>query len=387
MNNDEVDVNGNQPDAGGGAAASISNSSLKFRDYSTQPRPNKIINDFITTPSHHHNPHHHKPPANGDSAQNQDHNVQHHPVSQPNHHRPQHAKTLMRWAVRKPDHDSQSPKGVQTLSGTLPPRPVPLANDSNHHPVYNHERLEHAKGIPKSPVISRFREVDTSPGSVESQLVNTESVPLSHHSTQPSPIIAEAAAEANAERVSSHEVVNDGFFKAKSHEQQPVKAKAHKKSRHGLGRVIKVFVTVVIIVGLLATAGWVAYTKVPGVGVRIASIRSGINVTAPSFTPAGFVYKSPVKYYKNLATITYSSKAANQTYYVAEQTTNWDNQAVLNNVVLINNYAYQTIKKSGLTIYVYGPSNASWVNGALLNTIYGNAKLSAQQLARIATSI
>ena len=49
-----------------------------------------------------------------------------------------------------------------------------------------------------------------------------------------------------------------------------------------------------------------------------------------------------------------------------------------------DNYTTESI--NGLTIYTYGP-NAAWVNDGILYTVSGDARLSTDQIERIAISM
>jgi len=334
-------------------------------------RPANIINDFITPASPRPHP---ATPSSPPAAEEELLSKRHTAGYQ--HHDPEHSQTLMRNAVNRPTHQPLSFRRVRTAAGTLPPRPtmdMPVDDVQIHHlnmAVIGDE-------IPKSAMVNRY--------GAEDDFVPQATAKAEQPKLEPAAAAAPAAMP--ADMVSPHQVVNDGYRKAKSHEQtyQP-KAKRAKRSRRRF--VISLLTTAIVAVILagLASGGWFVYQKSAVIDARFASWRAGFTIEVPAYSPSGFIFKAPISYGKNEASLSYQAIASDQSYKVKEQVSRWDSQTLLTNIITNDNLSYQTFQAAGLYIYIYGNSKATWVSGNVWYTISGNENLSAKSLAEIAAS-
>jgi len=122
--------------------------------------------------------------------------------------------------------------------------------------------------------------------------------------------------------------------------------------------------------------------------MHVASARAGVHASLPSYQPAGFSFTGPIKYKPGQITISFKSNSDNQrNFSITQSASSWDSQTLLENYVTPTGQPYQTDEVSGKTIYIYGTSNATWVDGGIWYNVQGNSSLNSAQLLRLADSI
>ncbi len=152
-------------------------------------------------------------------------------------------------------------------------------------------------------------------------------------------------------------------------------------------KFINVFsVTIAIIIVFLTSC--VIYINIPSISVRVASAQAGINATFPLYHPESYSIDGPVLYADGEVTISFRSNAGNNKFVIKQSKSTWDSSALRIQVDKDSNNETSESKEGGLTIYTYGNNtNAVWVNGGILYTITGDARLSGEQIRHIATSL
>jgi len=279
-------------------------------------------------------------------------------------HQPQHTKTLMRKAVRKPGSAAVKAK-VQV--------PVRVTNDSKLLPAKHHEvaieRVVRAQQVPKSAAVSRF------------------SFDKPAHFTKRVEPLAVQAHPASSERRTTHDdeqphsAFDDVIAHATSHEQSA----PHRARRwHFKSRAINIAAASA---ALLVIVVFFAAQNAPNLDLRLASSHAGFHATMPGFKPAGFAFSEPVKASAGLVSISFHSNSDSRNFKVIEQASNWDSQTLQDNFVASTHQPYDVIQTGGHTVYIYGNSNATWVNAGVWYRITGNASLTSDQLTSIASSM
>jgi len=143
-----------------------------------------------------------------------------------------------------------------------------------------------------------------------------------------------------------------------------------------------------ISLALLIIGGYITYLNMPSISVKVASIQSGINATYPGYKPDGYSIDGPVSYSGSEVTINFHANTGDSKFTIKQSKSSWDSSAVKIQVNKESNNEASEAKEGGLTIYTYNNnSNAAWVNGGILYTITGDAKLSGEQIRHIATSL
>lgn len=176
-----------------------------------------------------------------------------------------------------------------------------------------------------------------------------------------------------------------------------IRADAHKKAltgrlsaNKGLWQRIKrlptwLVVSLTVLIILLA-GGFLAWRNIPFFSMKVASMRSQIKGSIPSYVPAGFKFAGPIKYQNGSLTMTYHADGS-QSFQITQKASNWDSASLEANAVP-HNSQMQTSQIKGTTVYIYGDdNNATWVNNGICYTIRDKAQLNSDQLLKIADGL
>jgi len=137
----------------------------------------------------------------------------------------------------------------------------------------------------------------------------------------------------------------------------------------------------------LLLVGYITYLNIPRMALRLAASRAGFSAEMPSYSPSGFNFSGPVAYAPGEITVKFASNTDQRYYDIHQQQTSWDSQSLLDNFVLAETELYSTYQERGLTVYIFGGTTATWVNGGIWFTIAGESNLTAEQLLKIASSL
>lgn len=138
---------------------------------------------------------------------------------------------------------------------------------------------------------------------------------------------------------------------------------------------------------LVLMGGYLTYISMPNISTRVAASQAGVNAHYPSYHPTGYSLSGPVAYQQGEVAMKFTANAGPQSYTLKQTNSNWDSAAVLDNYVEpLTRGDYVTSQVNGLTVYTF-ENQAAWVNGGVLYTITGDARLSSDQIQRIATSL
>lgn len=137
---------------------------------------------------------------------------------------------------------------------------------------------------------------------------------------------------------------------------------------------------------LLIFGGIYAYTSIPSLSVKVASIQSGINASYPEFLPDGYSSDGPVTYDNDTVIINFHANTGNTKFTIKQTKSPLDSTAVKEKVEKSSKGQFLVKEERGLTIFTYN-GNGMWVNGGILYTITGDAPLSSDQIRRIAISL
>ncbi len=149
------------------------------------------------------------------------------------------------------------------------------------------------------------------------------------------------------------------------------------------------FIKIAVIgIALLVIIGYLTYLNFPTISVRIASAQAGINASYPEYKPSGYKINGPVSYTDGVVIINFHSTLDGSKFVIKQSKSSWDSSAVKIAADKESKNETSESKDGGLTIYAYNNNmNAIWVNGGVLYTISGDAKLTGEQIRNIATSL
>ena len=139
---------------------------------------------------------------------------------------------------------------------------------------------------------------------------------------------------------------------------------------------------------VLIIVGYIIYLNMPNISVRVASMQAGINATFPEYHPDGYSLSGPVSYSNGEVTINFHANSGNSKFVIKQSKSPLDSSALKIQIDSDSNHQTSESQEGGLTIYTYNDNNnADWVNGGILYSISGDAKLSSDQIRHIATSL
>jgi len=177
--------------------------------------------------------------------------------------------------------------------------------------------------------------------------------------------------------------------------EQPKLQEEHKssqpnaeKSKNKAGKVAKPVAIAVSIAALFATGAYIWRINYPSLAFKIASAKAGISATMPGYVPAGYNLGGRIQ--TNPGTVSYSllGDSNDNRISVTQSKTDWDSQALAENYVAPKAENYLALQAQGLTIYVLGKNEATWVNkGTWYKLDSKGQDLNQDQIIKIATSL
>lgn len=316
-------------------------------------------------------------------------------------HKPQKAQTLMRHAVAKPAiHHKKSVLKIQAPSevAAAPVKDLVPTNKVAAHNV-NARRLQRARTYDQHQNVQRFTTLQqnfpVTRGSIQARRYQNQAAEQAATSAA-SPSYSAAApsghktahqpahntgSKTQPPHSSHHKQRSADLFEAaianaKSHEKPPVKVKrSARKKAMNVAAGLAAFV---------ALAGFVAYTNMSNIEVRIASMRAGFSAELPTYNPAGYALEGGLKAQRGLVTATFRS--GTNIYTLQQQTSDWDSQTLADNIDAQSSENAETLEGKGRTVYVY-EDKAAWVNGGVLYTMSTAGDISTDEILAIATSM
>lgn len=277
------------------------------------------------------------------------------------HRRPEKSKTLMRTVVSKPQTKATKPDTAQKHAAATP----------DATPKRNLGQTTRAAHIPKSPLVSKFGSAVTSASQV-SPAPKAHSAPTTETASKTKSITDQALARAVA-----HDDVSP---KAK-------KTRIHARVAHKLRVSPRLVSGALFAFAFIALGGFFMYQNIPGLTMRLAAARSGVDGSLPGYQPAGFRLNGSIAYKPGQITIHYKSNSDDRNFRISQSASQWDSQSLLDNFVAVNRRDYQTIQDKGKTVYIYENSNATWVDAGIWYKIEGQSSLNSNQLLSIAASL
>ena len=323
--------------------------------------------------------------------------------STPHHmtpHAQQHAKTLMRKAVKKPvDSFKRHTKPVAHTS-TLIKNPTVTVVPKHTVARVDARRVRHAQQVPPSTMIKHFNAMQPQPvrqTTAPSIVTTVPSAPrpaVPTHTTviRPVPIRPQAPVQtaarpatttAQPQRRTTEDIFEHALAQATSHTQPPHPLpREHKKRRLP-------FIAQVGIISLAAIAilGFFAYKNMGAIQLKLVSSRAGIHATLPSWQPGGFNLAS-LAATPGSVTMDFRDSHASAGFSVVQTATSWDSNSLLSDYVLPStNASYDTIQAAGNTIYTYGNNDATWVTNGIWYRLVTNGTLNTDQIVHLVGSM
>lgn len=132
--------------------------------------------------------------------------------------------------------------------------------------------------------------------------------------------------------------------------------------------------------------GYIWLQNYPKLALQNASNQAGVSASLPGYLPSSYNLIA-TKTSPGLVTLDFTSPSVSEVLKIAQHRTSWDSNSLLDNFVAKQADAYSTVHGQGLTIYVFGQNQATWVNHGVWYSIEGASKLSREQILKIAYSL
>lgn len=300
-----------------------------------------------------------------------------------NHRKQEHAKTLMRAAVKKPvalrpgkiSAVVADAKALHSAAFTL--------SIKKH---VSEDRVKRAGAVPKSRFVKRFVSVEETPITVS----KTDHIPVKKPPQEPISYHHETIIKNSLPGPTkpAEKLFAEALSKAVSHEQsKPQKARKHRVAKR-LGLKPRVANTLAVLATVFALGGFVAYQNTANIAMRVASAKAGIEGSLPGYRPAGFALDRDIQTSPGKIVINFSSNSDNRAFTITESTSNWNSDTLLDSFVLASGQPYEKLETGDWqTVFKYGDANATWVDGGIWYRIDGNSALTSSQLAQIIRSL
>jgi hypothetical protein len=335
----------------------------------------KILDGFITI--------HKLKPARHEAHQPAPAHAQH-PIKKVAAHQPQRAKTLMRSAVKKPASVQSS--HIQKAGSTPETNSQPIITAPAHVDAV---RFSRAQEVNRSKFITRFNPA-TSPKHLVKKSAHialktppkTEDHITGHISA---PVVEPEVSSSSGEH---QDIFAEALSLANSHQETgPVKTKRrHRAARklHLSSRAMNVSISILIV---FALGGFIALQNKPNIEMRLAASKAGMHASLPGYQPAGFSFKNVLSAPGAVKVSFISNTDNSRAFSILQSTSNWNSETLRDSFVATASQPYQTREANGKTIYLYGDSNATWVDGGVWYKVEGNSSLNSTQLLNIASSL
>lgn len=288
-------------------------------------------------------------------------------------HRPEKPKTLMRSVVRKP-YSHIKP-------GTKAPDITP---DSTFSDISSN-RLHRAKKVSKSQLISRFGDPISYSSVQKTEAVQAKPLPKvkmtidGHDDSVIEPSLPQQDDEPT-------DIFATALSEASSHQQPALK---HVKRQHRLGKKVKIskraISTLMGIFTVIALGGFITFQNIPNLQMRLAASKAGISASLPDYKPSGFNYKG-IQTAPGNVTVSFTSNSDQRNFAIAQAASNWNSATLKETYLAHSGKPFQEHEDKGKTVFLYGDSNATWVDSGIWYKIEGDSSLSSDQLLQIADS-
>lgn len=145
------------------------------------------------------------------------------------------------------------------------------------------------------------------------------------------------------------------------------------------GRIMATATAIVIM------AGYIWVQNFPKLALQSADSRAGIAASLPGYVPSSYNLSHTVTA-PGAVTLNFSSPSS-PSLTITQKQSNWDPSSLLDNYISKNTDDFSTVNGEGLTIYLFGQNQATWVNRGIWFNISGATQLSKDDLLKIAYSL
>ena len=299
------------------------------------------------------------------------------------HKKTQRSYALMRRAVAKPATGLKKSESVSKVKETSTTAQLPL----------NSVMANRAKSIVKHAKVRRFGNPLTSAQSSadEPKVITPRPVAKAKAraaqasataATAPLPSMVTSVSHQQLERLLDHALAS-----ANSHKQELRRLSRRGPARFLDSRLSK-FIFGVVVVAVVAVASFLVWHYELQASLKVASVQTHIDASAPDYTPSGFSHIGPAKVQNGSVKITYQAQAnPAKTYTVTEQPSNQDSSSLAANSSSATQ-PVQTSQVDGVQVIITSDNKkAMCVGNGIQTTVTNTANLSPADLNNVAKSV
>ena len=126
----------------------------------------------------------------------------------------------------------------------------------------------------------------------------------------------------------------------------------------------------------------------PNLAIKVAAAKSGVTATVPGYLPSGWKIGKNINATDGSLSYNVINPSSNKSVLIIQSKSDWDSQALAENYVTAKYPDYSAFQAQGLTVYMYGNNQASWVNNGNWFRVEGETgALSQDQVIKMATSL
>lgn len=141
------------------------------------------------------------------------------------------------------------------------------------------------------------------------------------------------------------------------------------------------------IIGIVILGIYIWQVNYSSIALRFAASKSGLSANVPGYMPTGWQLSNKFQAEPGRLTFSLVSPDSKSSIAINQVKTSWNTQDLLENFVLAKSDNYLALQSQGTTIYIYGKSQASWVEDGKWYRIEGDNNLSNDDLVKLASSI
>lgn len=300
-------------------------------------------------------------------------------------HAPQHAHTLMRKSVTKPEGSFKRQVKAHGSTDALMKTTATIAPKRSIG-VLDQKRADHAKRVAKSAAVKRFHH-STGPSVIP--VTVTKQTTTAHHQAAPSAPHAATKASSRPPHA-NHAPVHKAETTADLLERALQQATSHLEPAPKLpkkGRLSKRASNfAAVLAALVILAGFAALQNLPVMRVKLASSKAGFSANLPGYKPAGY-HLSKLNSAPGKVSLNFTSNSDERSFAITEKSSSWDSSTLRDTYLADSGQNYQTMESAGRTLYIYGKNAATWVSGGVWYQVETNGSLSTRQLLDLASSL
>ncbi|MBC7708404.1 hypothetical protein H7Y63_04220 [Polaromonas sp.] len=284
----------------------------------------------------------------------------------------QPGKTLMRRATAKPSPSLKRHTKISTIASKANTVAASAITTKISAAAIDARKLQHAQGIEKSTLVSRFS---------EETIVRTKPARLTASASHA--IVAGQQAIHGLAKQPSLDLFERALAKASSHEQStPPHVKRALKKAAKTKRHLNMAATAL---ACLLLIGFIGYQNVASVKFQYASSRAGFHAALPGYKPAGFSV-GKLSYQAGTVSVKFHSNSDDRSFAITQKPSVWDSQTLRDNVVATSGKQYHTAEAGGRTIFLYD-DKATWVNSGIWYQVSNTGSLTERQVTELASSM